>query len=678
LPVEARTGYRPEIDGLRGIAVLAVVFFHADMGIQQGYLGVDVFFVISGFLITSLIWKDLQHDRFTLVSFWERRARRIIPATLVVTAATLVAGWVLLFPDDFSVLGRSVLAQSLFAGNIYFWRHFDYFAGPANQQPFLHMWSLAVEEQFYLAMPLLLLVVCRFARFKDRAVVCALLAVACLSSLAWSVHVSGRDQGAAFYLLPTRAWELLLGSTLALLPQRSSAGRPAVSEFTAVLGLGLILLPLIAIDNSRWGRLNRLVDLYHRATLHPRLAALAPCVGTALVIWATGQSRVRVGAWLANRLLVFVGLVSYSLYLWHWPIFAFSNYWALAPSSPGHQLVLIACAFVLSVLSWWFVETPFRQRRWCVSRRSILTLAGVGLVTVFMAGTAITLLKGFPRRFPPKVAADYQIAKHDFAFRSELTTEDILAGKLTVLGNPGPTAPVKMLVWGDSHAMSALPAFDAFLSERGLAGRAATRSQTAPLLGFFVMDGYGMEGGAIAFGEAVLSYVRNLHIPDVVLIASWGGYTNGYVQVTGGTASGDPRFARLDAEETALLSTVARLVGAGARPWIVLDVPTHTFDVPKAIARAALFHEDLDDLRAGPTSTNGLFPNDGTLLARVVGLGGRILDPRPRFLDVTGRHYVISANGAAIYVDSNHLTTTGAKLMLLPLLREAFAGLSAR
>ena len=637
--------YRPDIDGLRAVAVLVVVLFHAGLGFPGGYVGVDVFFVISGFLITSLIWKDLQLGRFTLAHFWERRARRILPALLLVSMATLIAGWFLLMAPDFASLGKSAAYQAVFGANVYYWLHANYFSAPAEQQPLLHTWSLAVEEQFYMVVPLLFMWLFRVPLLRRRAVAFAVLALGLVCGLALSTYAVAKHPIAAFYLLPFRAWELALGSLLALIPASRFEPRRICSETLAILGLGLILSPAL---------------LYQKETPFPGLAAIPPCVGTALIIWSNLPSPTLVGKMLSWRPVVFVGLISYSLYLWHWPLLAFSKYWALQPLPLGYRVALVVVALALAIASWRFVETPMRQRRLCSSRKSIFAFAGIGLTTLLLTGTFVTAQRGVPQRLPKRVAL-YSEALSERPNLYELNTKDILDGNLVPFGSETKGAPVRVLVWGDSHAKAALPAFDVLCRERGISGRAATHSSTTPVLGYyndFSASAYGLGRESLRFNEAVFDYIRSNKIPDVVLIANWSSLPP------------QPRDANSVGLQRGLISTVRRLAGLGARPWILLQVPIQPFNVPKALARAAMFHEDLAPLCARPGDWNGLLGNGNGFLAQLSTVGARLIDPRPRFLDPQRTHYVVSANGIPLYYDEQHLTVQGADLILLPLLRE--------
>jgi peptidoglycan/LPS O-acetylase OafA/YrhL len=637
MPILSHFRYRPEVDGLRAVAVLAVVLFHARFRCPGGFVGVDVFFVISGFLITSLIWQDLENGKFTFATFWERRARRIAPALVVVTLVTLVAGYFILSPPDFGDLGKAAASQAVFAANVYYWQELDYFAGPADEKPLLHTWSLAVEEQFYLLVPVIFWAMYRTKALRERRTVIGLLGLCCGLSFALSVYLVRAAPSAAFYLLPTRAWELLLGSIVAFLPIRSDGGRRYFYDFLAVIGLLLILVPLVT---------------YTAETPFPGIAALPPCVGTALVIWVnsrtSGSAPTLVGSALSVSPLVFVGLISYSLYLWHWPLLTYSRYVSLLSLPKSHRAALIVAAFVISLLSWKFVEAPFRTRRLGATRKSMFGYAGVGLAAVGLCG--LIAMKTY---LVPRQSADP-------AFASDLETSDVRAGRLAAIGAADPARPPTVLVWGDSHARSALPGMDLVLKEQGVTGLAATHAATPPVLDWHSDLKWGMKDKALEFNEAVFEYVRNHHIPHVVLISAWGAYTklpeNGHNR------------ASFDAS---LLETVKRLVSIGVQPWVVLGVPAHQFDVQKVLMRPAMYStEYVQSLQAKPSTNDSEFTSRD-LIERIHEAGGKVLDPKPRFVDPVSNRYRFEADGVALYYDAHHLTKKGAEIMLAPLFREA-------
>ncbi len=332
-------GYRPEIDGLRTVAVVPVVLFHAGYSFfSGGYVGVDVFFVISGYLITGILMRDLADGRFSLLRFYERRARRILPALFVVMLASLAVATIWLPPEDMRVFARSVVAVVFFASNIFFWRTTGYFDGNAEERVLLHTWSLAVEEQFYLFFPLLLFALWRFG---PRMLMAAFVALALLS-LGLSEWGWRNEPGANFYLLPTRAWELLAGSICALVERRRALPAPAMP---GIIGLAMIVASILAYDAS---------------TPFPSVFALLPVGGTVLVI-LFARPGTPAGRLLSTGPMVGIGLVSYSAYLWHQPLFAFArhlSYYAPAPATMGALTVL---TFLLAWATWRWVEAPFRK-----------------------------------------------------------------------------------------------------------------------------------------------------------------------------------------------------------------------------------------------------------------------------------------------------------------------------
>ncbi len=332
---------RADIDGLRALAVVPVVLYHFHVApFGGGYVGVDVFFVISGFLITGLIHAEMRSGEYSLAAFYERRARRILPALFAVVAAAAVAALFLLFPADLRRFGESVAATALFVSNFDFWQQSGYFDAGAEAKPLLHTWSLAVEEQFYLLFPLLLGLF-RSAGRRGLLLLAGGLALASFGFGLWAVRAY---PAMAFYLAPARVWELMLGAILAL----AEVPRPPrwIAEALSLLGLALLAVAVFAFSPD---------------TPMPGANALLPCLGAALLIYANGAGDTLAARGLSLRPMVFAGLISYSLYLWHWPVFVFARYLRVAPLGAAETLALIALSVGLAVLSWRFVERPFRD-----------------------------------------------------------------------------------------------------------------------------------------------------------------------------------------------------------------------------------------------------------------------------------------------------------------------------
>ena len=357
--------YRPEIDGLRAIAVAAVILFHAGFALfSGGFVGVDVFFVISGFLITSIIVEELKTGRFSVLRFYERRARRILPALFTVMAACVPFAYRLLSPDDLKDFAQSLAAICLFASNILFWGESGYFDTQAELKPLLHTWSLAVEEQFYVVFPLLLLAAWRLGR----GVLLSLIGAIAVASLFISVDEVRDFPSAAFYLLPSRAWQLLVGALASFAADRwrtldgkGSLG-PISGEVVGWGGMAMIILALFLFDER---------------TPFPGLNAALPTIGTALLLLCASD-RTSVGRMLAWRPLVGLGLISYSAYLWHQPLFAFTKHALLADLPTDLAIVLCAVTIVLACLSWRYIEQPFRDRS-LISRGAVFALSAAGM-----------------------------------------------------------------------------------------------------------------------------------------------------------------------------------------------------------------------------------------------------------------------------------------------------------
>ena len=369
--------YRREIDGLRAVAVVPVILFHAGVpGFGGGFVGVDVFFVISGFLITGLLLEEFATGGFSVGRFYERRARRILPALFVVMAACLVPAWILLSPSDLRDFGRSLVAVPLFGSNLLFWQEAGYFDTASELKPLLHTWSLSVEEQFYLLFPLLLAWCARRGRRLSLLVVGG----SSLASLALAELLLRESPASAFYLLPARAWELGLGSLLAFRQAADMRATPKwLAEACALVGMLMIAVAVAAFDH---------------ATQFPGLRALLPTLGAGLLLHFATQHTM-VGRLLSLRPLVGVGLVSYSAYLWHFPLFAFARHFV--EQRPGLPLLvgLAVASLVLATLSWYFVEQPFRDRK-RVPRKSLLRFAGASACAFVLLGLACLLGKGFP------------------------------------------------------------------------------------------------------------------------------------------------------------------------------------------------------------------------------------------------------------------------------------------
>jgi peptidoglycan/LPS O-acetylase OafA/YrhL len=501
--------YRPEIDGLRAVAVLPVILFHAGVQIfSGGFVGVDIFFVISGFLITSIIAAELSEGRFSILKFYERRARRILPALFLVMATTLPLAWLWLMPQEMQDFSQSLVAVSTFTSNLLFWQTSGYFAPATELKPMLHTWSLAVEEQFYVLFPLLLMLIWRWGM---RWVV-ALLFIAALGSLAaaeWTAHAKPI---ASFYLLPTRAWELLVGAFVALYmaKPRTAATTPNLAhQFGSAVGLLLIAGAVFWFDKQ---------------TPFPGLYALPPTLGAALIILFAGP-QTTVGRLLASKPFVSVGLISYSAYLWHQPLLALGKYKMGSLPDQRILVMLAAASLALAWLSWKYVEAPFRSPK-TFTRKQIFGFSLAGNALFIGLGVWGNLAEGYPSRFL-RMDALYahrgeplQRLEECFlltANASTLNVENCAQRK----GRPG-----NILLLGDSHAASVYPGLAEYLDQHHQALGMITASYCLPLLEHFPPNrSVTATPRCEAINQKIMGLIKSHHFDLIVVstyMSEWG------------------------------------------------------------------------------------------------------------------------------------------------------------
>lgn len=423
--------YRREIDGLRALAVLPVILFHAGFEMfSGGFVGVDVFFVISGYLITTIILDDLECGKFSIVNFYERRARRILPALFLVMLVCLPFAWLWLLPSEMKLFAKSVFAVSLFSSNILFWRESGYFDTATELKPLLHTWSLAVEEQYYILFPVFLLVTWRFGRRW----VLGTLAVVAVASLVAAQWGSTAKPAATFFLLPTRGWELLLGAFVAFHLRGSHTWQPSIAlrEVCGVLGLAMFVYAVFA---------------FSKQTPFPSFYALLPTVGTALIIlFATQETTI--GRFIGNKLFVGIGLISYSAYLWHQPIFAFARHRSMV--EPGKLLLsaLAIASVVLAYFSWKYIEIPFRRKR-LFNRKQMFTFGAAVSVAYLAFGLVGYATKGHFYR--ADFTKKFDSLEHRVRVNHGLSSdcEDYYTESSSCKTSENP----EIMVWGDSFAM---------------------------------------------------------------------------------------------------------------------------------------------------------------------------------------------------------------------------------
>ncbi len=589
--------YREDIDGLRAISVLAVVFNHAGIALfPGGYIGVDIFFVISGYLITSIILREILTADFSIIRFYERRLRRILPALFITIAFTLAVSAIMYDAEKFKEFGKSVIATTLFASNINFWRESGYFEAPSQLKPLLHTWSLAVEEQFYIFFPLLMFLLYRYAR----KIAPTLLFGITILSLAFAIVTVSKDPSAAFYLAHLRAWELLVGAFLALNIIPENAGKK-YSDSISILGFVLVLVP---------------VFLYTSNTKFPGLSALPPVLGAAFIIFSGANNKTLIGKFLSLPPLVFIGKISYSLYLWHWPLIIFAKYYMIRKITPVEVGLLLAVTLVISTLSWRFVETPFRSKSF-ISTRYVYLFAVSGMACTLLIGGTIYRYKGFPKRQGLEYLQQDNQKKEVWLYEecSINATDDLKEIKPCSLGDEH-LIP-SFMVWGDSHAPTYGKAIHTSAFQHGVSG-VLTYGPGCPILLNMARNQQTGDITCVDYNKMVINYLEeHPEIKTVILAGRWTIWLEGtlYKQEEGITPHLIDTMHDLPDSATSeqlfilgLKRTIETLQAMGLNVVIIAPLPEIGYDVPSANFIASRTGRDINQIIA-PTLDEYLIRN---------------------------------------------------------------------
>jgi peptidoglycan/LPS O-acetylase OafA/YrhL len=659
-PQHSRHSYRRDIDGLRAVAIIAVVFFHARVKFfGGGFIGVDVFFVISGYLIGSLVYRDICESQFSFLRFYERRAKRIFPALIAVLLTCNVIAFALLSPAELTRYCQESFAAAVSASNIFFARKPSYFDGSSIFRPLLMTWSLGVEEQFYLLFPPGLLLLHRFAKrsvFTWFAVITALSFIACV--LCVNVYPM-----AAFYLLPTRTWELGLGLLIAVHEVKRKSPlqmRPAIANTLGWLGLVLIILSMLT---------------YTENTRFPGFAAIFPTVGTVCLILAR-QSLVN-RRLLASRPMAFIGLVSYSWYLWHWPLMSFAKIVGGGEIPTAEGVSIAGISLVLAVCSYSLIEQPFRRSTMPAAR--LLPRYAAALVLLSAAALLGFKARGWPGRDPQ--LSKLETSVHELARNVCLAKLDAPEPRLAApcITNDSAT---RVAVWGDSHAAAIATRVRELAIQHDYGFEFLTKADCRPLSGVTVHRTARPTFAKTCetFNRIVLEHLlKDSQVKIVLLAGMWSGPLNGD---SGNECYSEPSRSCNEVSEVesyqnlhaGLLKAIAALRGSGKRVLVATDVPRFDPD-PMAVVRNSLIKQrgevaSLLSSRASsldPIPEDIVFTSTDTRAEREVRLaaaegGAQIIDlsrkicadSRCRFWD----------NGVLLYSDTSHLTAAGAEYAL--------------
>ncbi|MEO6186416.1 MAG: acyltransferase family protein, partial [Steroidobacteraceae bacterium] len=617
--------YRPEIDGLRAISVVAVILWHADVSaFAGGFVGVDEFFVISGYLITSIIRAGLSAGQFSFANFYLRRARRILPALFLVCMASLPFAWLWLLPEQLTDFSRSLAAASLSLSNVYFWATSGYFDVVTALKPLVHTWSLSVEEQYYLLFPAFLWGCWKWARGWT----IPLLTVAVIVSFALADYGAQRGASSAYYLLPGRGWELGLGALLAMAPDFRSRLPQILRVIFSAAGLGAIVAAVFLFDKS---------------TPFPGRYALIPAGGAALLMGTIGPAD-RLCRLLGSRPLVAIGLMSYSLYIWHQPVLAFARQRMFQDPQGMALVALLLLTAALSYASWRWIEKPCRESGIVPTRRLLTACAGMTVVLV-CAGGWTAWRQGYPARFPAdtQTAVQRQIPTHDngWCFYSVDTDASLQlgeAGQRCMLG--APTAGRTVLLFGDSFAGQYEPLWDALGKHYGFRVQSVTTDWCSPALNSTFIG----PRSSRAYTQCQLNraYLRE-HIQDFDAVVLGGAWIlvqeHGFMPAT--------------------VDLAQWLAAAGKRTVIMPSPPAYDGNLNYSFSLAAKIGRPLDPSALPSKAGARAIAADSALQGAVRGLPGIHFVPREAVFDPAIGHGHLTAKGEPYTSDGMHISIYG-------------------
>jgi peptidoglycan/LPS O-acetylase OafA/YrhL len=621
MPSVTLSGYRPDIDGLRAIAVAAVIAYHlVGARLPGGYLGVDIFFVLSGYLITSIIWREICDGSFSIVRFYDRRVRRIMPALLALLILSTIVAIGVLLPADLIGYAKSLLSTLVFIANFYFWRDTNYFSPNAEEKPLLHLWSLGVEEQFYILFPFLLLLIARF--FRNGILPICILIVA-LSLGANVILDTFGGQSPAFFLLPTRAWELGVGAVVAVLPVKIQSS--TLSDLCAALGALLVALGIFATN----------------ALPSALPIAIAPVLGVALIVHAGAHRPTAVNRALGFRPLVFVGLISYSLYLWHWPVIVFWQYYLVRQFDSIQMAQALVVMSACAIASWHFIEKPFRSKTTPI--RTVRYVTGATVILLALSASVMLRFQGFPERLNARagminsaVGTNYRCPITDYlAFG---------ASRACAINLPSRKASDAVaVVLGNSHAQMYSPVWATIFKRRAIPAILVPLNACLPTVDANINR---------ACNAAALSNLTEVlklpYLRTVVIGLDWSHETTGLVDADGHAVSNVDKRGLV----AALDGLVERLQVAGKHVILIGPIATPGWEVASVLSRQLAFGRP--ETRPAYLPTSEFLGEFKTAIEHFSMRGGATF-VRPDLVQCPADRCYYLIDGRALFSDSSHI-----------------------
>ncbi|MDP7592867.1 MAG: acyltransferase family protein [Litorilituus sp.] len=632
--------YRSDIDGLRTIAVFLVILNHVGFSLfSGGFVGVDVFFVISGFLITTIIYSALKKNNFSMSWFLGRRIKRLMPVLLFVIFITTLVFSLLMLPQDLVKYYRSVIWVVSYIGNFFFWREYGgYFDGGSLEAPLLHTWSLAVEEQYYFIWPLMLIVAYRYLGHKGTIITSLLACFAAIMFSQWGTEVT---IGAAYYLLPTRFFELLVGSCLALswqhLPRFNQITNHALSCFGLILIIGSALL----LDKN---------------SSFPGYNALYPVIGTALIIFSTTG--------IINRLLslkpmVFTGNISYSLYLWHWPILVIFHYTAIELNLVN-QFLVIAAIYVISILSWKYIEQPGRHINAKSFKPIFVKFYAMPSIALIMLALLGVNFDGYKSRFSNEILTmDTAFNAHSSKTRklchSSYRQSTELPKEQCIFGSVEQQKKAEVFIFGDSHANHLIPFIQTLTDDANLRGQDYTLDRCLPIFNLKWGSNLHKAGLCEKRNKLALEHIKTQAFNYVVLAASWPDFGTRRIFT-------DQRIEQQAEVEqifqSQLFATLEVIIQAGAIPIIITDTPTLGGKSPKCMIKNTVFNSGVDC--SFQHNENKLI---NATIAKLTGKYPDLITIEPHKMMCNDDNCTMEINGIPLYRDDDHLNEVGSALL---------------
>ncbi len=653
--------YRAEIDGLRALAVIPVILFHAGFSLfSGGYVGVDIFFVISGYLITTILIEDIENNRFSLANFYDRRARRILPALFFVMLACIPLAWLWMLPSQLKDFSESLAAVSLFISNFLFWHESGYFAAASEEKPLLHTWSLAVEEQYYILFPIFLLLAWpRLGKHKTFWIIVVLGAMS-LALSEWMWRGGSEKMTANFYLAPTRAWELFAGSIAAFITLKRGV---QANNALSLVGLAAILFSIF---------------YYDKGTPFPSIYALVPVAGAVLLILFAAKETI-VAKILSTKVLVGIGLISYSVYLWHQPLFAFARIYLLERPSVTLMAILSLLSLLLGWLSWKFIEKPFRNKQ-AISRKVIYRTAVLGLSSFIAFGLIQANMAKDLGIYPDRVKKLAFFKKHNRKARKQACEKvaGISQRDLCLLGN---TNNVKGVLIGDSHASMLWKPLNKELNALAIGVKSYTSKNCPPIRNFYRKDAANLcyQNSNTLLDEikasediefVILASRWTMHVEKVPFDNGEGGVEYGGIAYSEVLANDGNQNMSEEARQQLVLQhieqSIQALIDSGKKVLLMYPIPEVGFNVPMTVAKAEMrgFDKTFTHSYAVYLSRNQKVRALFDKLKRANKEQLLVVDTSQQFCSADSqRCKVLDENQQPYYVDDDHLSNLGASFV---------------